>query len=125
MSEPDLTRLRTAVAAIEESRGQLEVAELAVRIGVGYRALYRLFAGRLGLSPKRFGEIVRYYHFVGGLLGGGPGNSAALLASPHGYYDQAHAARDFKRFTGVSAGTFRRIEHGIAQLMHTEPPPLR
>lgn len=121
---PTSTMLHTAVAAVEESRGQLTVAELAARLGLTYRALYRLFTRHLGVPPKRFGEVVRYYHFVGALLGNGSagrGDSAALLAGLHGYYDQAHAGRDFKRFTGVSPGTFRQIQHGIARLMHSEP----
>ena len=36
----------------------------------------------------------------------------------HGYYDQAHAARDFKRYTGVSASSFQAVQKGIAELMH-------
>ncbi|MEU4604263.1 DUF6597 domain-containing transcriptional factor [Kribbella sp. NPDC023972] len=54
---------------------------------------------------------------AGGLLGG-PSDAAATLAALHGYYDQAHAARDFKRYTGVSASSFREVQHGIAALMH-------
>jgi AraC-like DNA-binding protein len=41
-----------------------------------------------------------------------------MLASLHGYYDQAHAARDFKRYTGVSATSFLAVQNGIAALMH-------
>jgi AraC-like DNA-binding protein len=106
-----------AVRVIEEAHGSLSVAEVAAAVGTSYSTLYRVFAGATGLGPKQFGEIVRYYHFVGGLLGG-PADAQATLAALHGYYDQAHAARDFKRYTGVSASSFRAVEHGIAALMH-------
>ncbi len=106
-----------AVAVIEEARGSVSVAEVAAAVGVSYSTLYRVFVGTTGLGPKQFAEIVRYYHFVGGLLGG-PADAQATLAALHGYYDQAHAARDFKRYTGVSASSFQAVQKGIAELMH-------
>jgi AraC-like DNA-binding protein len=106
-----------AVAVIEESHGSGAVAELAAAVGASYSTLYRVFAGATGIGPKQFGEIVRYFRFVGGLLDG-PADAAALLAALYGYYDQAHAARDFKRYTGVSATSFRAVQNGIAALMH-------
>ncbi|WP_344216345.1 AraC family transcriptional regulator [Kribbella sancticallisti] len=106
-----------AVRVIEEARGSLPVAEVASAVGVSYSTLYRVFAGAIGLGPKQYGEIIRYFHFVGGLLGG-PADAQATLAALHGYYDQAHAARDFKRYTGVSATSFRAVQKGIAELMH-------
>ena len=106
-----------AVQVIEDARGSVSVAEVAAAVGVSYSSLYRVFAGATGVGPKQFGEIARYFHFVGGLLGG-PADAPSTLAALHGYYDQAHAARDFKRFTGVSATSFRAVQNGIAALMH-------
>jgi AraC-like DNA-binding protein len=109
--------VESAVRVIEEARGSLPVVEVAARVGASYSSLYRVFVAATGVGPKQFGEIVRYFHFVGGLLGG-PADAAATLAALHGYYDQAHAARDFKRYTGVSASSFRAVQNGIAVLMH-------
>ncbi len=106
-----------AVHAIDELRGQVAVAEVVRRCGTSYSTLYRLFRRSVGIGPKQYAEIIRYYHFVGGLLGG-PADAAATLSALHGYYDQAHAARDFKRYTGVSATTFLAVQNGIAALMH-------
>jgi AraC-like DNA-binding protein len=106
-----------AVQAIDELRGQVAVAEVVRRCGTSYSTLYRLFRRSVGIGPKQYAEIIRYYHFVGGLLGG-PADAAATLSALHGYYDQAHAARDFKRYTGVSATTFLAVQNGIAALMH-------
>jgi AraC-like DNA-binding protein len=106
-----------AVQAIDELRGQVAVAEVVRRCGTSYSTLYRLFRRSVGIGPKQYAEIIRYYHFVGGLLGG-PADAAATLSALHGYYDQAHAARDFKRYTGVSATTFLAVHNGIAALMH-------
>ena len=109
--------IATAVRVIDEARGSLTVADVAERSGTSYSTLYRLFRQTLGIGPKQYAEIVRYYHFVGGLLGG-PADAQATLSALHGYYDQAHAARDFKRYTGVSATSFLAVQNGIAALMH-------
>ncbi|MGW1342358.1 helix-turn-helix domain-containing protein [Kribbella sp. NPDC002412] len=120
--QPRLCPLQTdlvdrAVRLIDESRGGLPVATLAAELGTSYPTLHRVFSALTGVGPKKFSEIVRFFHFVGGLLGG-PSDAAATLAALHGYYDQAHAARDFKKYTGVSASSFRELENGIAALMH-------
>ncbi|MDX6280680.1 MAG: hypothetical protein QOH03_1751 [Kribbellaceae bacterium] len=109
--------LSQAVALLDDSGGSVVVADVAETVGVSYSSLYRVFAGGIGIGPKQFGEIVRYFRFVGGLLDG-PADATAVLAALHGYYDQAHAARDFKRYTGVSATSFRAVRNGIAALMH-------
>lgn len=106
-----------AVHVIDKSRGAVSVADVVAQTGVSYSSLYRTFVALTGVSPKQFSEVIRYFHFVGGLLGG-PADAAATLAALHGYYDQAHAARDFKRYTGVSATSFRAVQNGIAALMH-------
>lgn len=113
----DFVVIERAVQRIEESRGTLPVAELARALDVPYSTLHRRFRELVGVGPKQFGEIVRFFHFTGGLLDG-PADGTAMLAALHGYYDQAHAARDFKRYTGVSASSFRAVSNGIAALMH-------
>jgi AraC-like DNA-binding protein len=113
----DFAVAERAVRLIEESRGTLPVAELARTLDVPYSTLHRRFRELVGVGPKQFGEIVRFFHFTGGLLDG-PADGTAMLAALHGYYDQAHAARDFKRYTGVSASSFRAVSNGIAALMH-------
>ena len=106
-----------AVRVIDEARGRTTVADVARRSGTSYSTLYRVFRQNLGIGPKQYAEIVRYYLFVGGLLGG-PADAQATLSALYGYYDQAHAARDFKRYTGVSATSFLALQDGIAALMH-------
>lgn len=106
-----------AVRAVDELRGQVAVADVVRRCATSYSTLYRVFRKYVGIGPKQYAEIIRYYHFVGGLLGG-PADAAATLSALHGYYDQAHAARDFKRYTGVSATSFLAVQNGIAALMH-------
>jgi AraC-like DNA-binding protein len=114
---PRVTLVERAVRFIDENQGRVTVTETVAAAGTSYSTLYRGFVRTVGIGPKQYAEILRYYHFVGGLLGG-PADAAATVAALHGYYDQAHAARDFKRYTGVSATSFRAVQNGIAALMH-------
>ncbi|HEU4945690.1 MAG TPA: helix-turn-helix domain-containing protein, partial [Kribbella sp.] len=106
-----------AVRVIDVAFGGTAVGEVAEQTRTSYSTLYRVFRRSLGIGPKQYAEIIRYYHFVGGLLDG-PADAQATLSALHGYYDQAHAARDFKRYTGVSATSFLAVQNGIAALMH-------
>jgi AraC-like DNA-binding protein len=116
-----LSLLRALVAVVDEEQGRLRVADLARRLLLSQSSLYRLCSAFLGVGPKQFLEVSRYFHFVGGLLEASGGESTGLLARLHGYYDQAHATRRFKAFTGVSPGVFATTLNGIARLMHGQP----
>jgi AraC-like DNA-binding protein len=94
----------------------------AAAVGRSTTWLYRLHRSHLGIGPKQYCAIVRYFHFAGDLLAQHHGDSYALLAHLSGYYDQAHAVREFTRFTGASPTTFRRVHNGIARLMHAHDP---
>lgn len=112
-----LSLLRSTMDAVESKGGLIGVEALTEHLGISYDALYRLFRGYVGVPVKQFLSIMRFYHFSGELLKGGYG-SFALLASLQGYYDQAHATREFRRFTGISQTEFREHLNGIARLMH-------
>lgn len=120
-----LAALESAVDVVDKAGGQVTVAVLAAKLGTSSDSVYRLFRDHLGVGPKQFCEVTRYHRFAGGLLAAARGDSGALVASLHGYYDQAHASRDFRRFTGVTPTTFKRVHHGIAQLMHAAPEEQR
>jgi AraC-like DNA-binding protein len=60
---------------------------------------------------------MRYRAFTDALIAEGGGAPTTLLAGLAGYADQAHAARDFSRFTGMAASRFRDTHDGIAALM--------
>ena len=118
LPEAHLRTLEAMVALVDDDGGGGQVADLARRLHVSTSSLYRRCTTYLGVGPKRFMEVTRYYRFVGGLLHDAGGDTPGLLARLHGYYDQAHATRDFKAYTGVTPGTFATTLNGIARLMH-------
>lgn len=89
-----------AVALVQ--RGALDVGDLAAGLGLGRRALERLFRREVGLSPKLYARIERLQGVLAGLESGAPADGWARLARRHGYADQSHLIRDFRLLAGTT-----------------------
>jgi len=97
----DTARVDWAVARIESSGGTLDVGSLALELGHSHKHLIALFHDQVGIAPKRFANLVRFER----VMRAARANTAlrwAELAMTHGYSDQAHLAREMRRFTGVT-----------------------
>lgn len=75
---------------------------IAGRLSISERHLRNLFAGEVGLSPKRFARIAR----VRGVVASASRRQWAQLANDTGYYDQAHMITEFRAMMGVPPGAF-------------------
>lgn len=92
-------RLLTAMEAILEARGNINLQDLDV--GVSDRQLRRLFAYYFGESPKAFAKIIRFQN----ILNAKPSAQSlkeSKIFYDEGYYDQAHFIKEFKAFYGVT-----------------------
>ena len=114
----DLTRIASSTALIQKQEGVIKTTELAHRINISPSTLYRLFNRYIGISPEQFIGIVRYNHFVKSLTH--PGSESHILAALHGYYDEAHAAKDFKKYTGLSKKDFLNTYASLTRIMHAD-----
>jgi AraC-like DNA-binding protein len=80
-----------AVAVL--ARPEARVGDIAKRAGLSQRRLIELFTPAVGMTPKRFGRVLRFQRAIG------LARRAALdwtrIAQDCGYYDQAHLIRDF------------------------------
>lgn len=115
-SPPDET-LRAAIELIDAEPSEIQVHQLQTTLKVSASTLYRAFRQGVGLSPKQYIQVMRYRKFTDNLLEEAGGQPAALVAALAGYADQAHATREFTRFTGMTATAFRDTHDGIARLM--------
>lgn len=118
LPDASLQRLRAAISDMERAKDPDTLDRRVAELGISYDRLYREFKSRIGISPKAFAALARYQRLVGQLLATRPGDGLAQLALMQGYYDQAHANRDFRRFTGVTPTAFRQALSGIAKMMH-------
>lgn len=119
---PGRALAETAAALIDEDPAGVSVGGVSRALSVSSATLYRAFVRWVGVSPKAYMSIRRYDAFTSALLAQAEGDSRAMLAAAAGYADEAHAARDFRRHTGVSAAQFRERLDGIAALMFEGPP---
>jgi AraC-like DNA-binding protein len=66
---PELHLLGSTIDRIEQADGQVKVEELAQQLHMHYTTFYRLFKNYVGIGPKLYVDIVRYYTCVGSILG--------------------------------------------------------
>lgn len=86
--------------AVDLLAGGGRIAVVARTLGVSVRTLERRIAHDTGLPPKVLQRMIRFRRFYALCQAGGiSGSRAAQLA---GYYDQSHAERDFRGFTGTA-----------------------
>ena len=102
--DPEGELVNRLVAHVEGHRDVLRVAQLCEAFDLTERALQRLVARRLGLTPKWLISRRRLQE-AAERLRQDPG-SMSELAAVLGYADQAHFTRDFSRVTGTTPGRF-------------------
>jgi AraC-like DNA-binding protein len=106
-------RLRAAVE-LALADGRARPAAIAGAVGMSYRQLSRRFQEELGFGPKPLIRLGRFQRVLRVL--DRPGRHAlAAMAVRAGYYDQAHLARDFKLFAGVSPARYLREARELAR----------
>lgn len=87
-----LERINGILEIIEASQGNLPVKDLADRFGLSLSAFERYFKKTIGMTPKAYGNIVRFRVAVK-LLGDGD-------RLPDHFYDQSHFIKSCKKYTG-------------------------
>jgi AraC-like DNA-binding protein len=109
--DDDAVRVADLVYAVAKDRTIVKVDDLAARCGANTRALQRLFAKYVGVSPKWVIQRYRLHEAAEQLAAGGDVKQAALGLGL-GYSDQAHFVRDFKAVVGTSPAAYAK---GAAQ----------
>jgi len=97
-------------SAIQRSRGNLRVDQLADELGWSRKRLAVHARDAFGLTTKRLARIARFHHAID-LAGVGPRPDWAGIAIDCGYADQAHLVRDFTIFAGTSPERWRSREN--------------
>ncbi len=84
-----------------ETGGRAPVGAIAGETGFSQKHVIARFQEEIGLSPKVLGRVLRFGRAIR-LIRRGGGAGLAEIAQACGYYDQAHFARDFHAFAGVT-----------------------
>lgn len=105
-----------ATRQIERSGGRIAIGRLAAELGCSRKHLAAVFDEHVGLTPKLYASLVRFDRVIGQLKTA-PGQRWTELALAHGYADQAHLAREVRRFAGATPTAVRSA-------IDAEPPGL-
>ncbi|MDR1725097.1 MAG: helix-turn-helix domain-containing protein [Bacteroidales bacterium] len=97
--EYEFRRLHHVIETLVQRRGEVSVDEMASAACLSRRQFERVFAERIGASPKQYLKTVRFQRT---LYEKQRNNSLSMteLAIDCGYYDQAHFIADFKSICG-------------------------
>lgn len=74
-------------------------------IGYSQRHFNQLFAGEVGLTPKRFLRVRRFQRVIASIASQSSVDWADL-ALRSGYYDQSHFTHDFRGFCGLTPAAY-------------------
>ncbi|HEY8946313.1 MAG TPA: AraC family transcriptional regulator [Polyangiaceae bacterium] len=94
--------VRWAIERIDRSQGAIRIDALSSELGYSRKYLHAKFLDEVGIAPKRYAALRRFNQVVERLRAGNV-ESLARLAVETGYSDQAHLAREVRRFSGVSS----------------------
>lgn len=83
--------------------------ELARMAGRSVRAFERMFQGQLHLTPQRYLRRLRVRLACQALINSR--QPMIEIAVTHGFYDQSHFVREFRRETGLTPGEYRVRYH--------------
>ena len=104
------SRLLKVIAACDEAKGNISVAEMASVACLGERQFLRVFRTYVGVSPKQFIRLRRFHktlqHLQRDTAKGQPVD-LMQIALQHGYYDLSHMAMEFQQMGCISPSHFR------------------
>jgi AraC-like DNA-binding protein len=103
-----------AVQHIMQHEGMLSVESLLRMLPVNERTLERKFKLHIGITPKRFMDVVRLNASAKRMQR--MNESAALtgIAYESGYFDQAHFTKEFKKYTGITPQQYHEQARPLA-----------
>ncbi len=91
-----------------------------VRAPSEQRALQRLFADRVGVSPRLLRSIFRFRRIFDHAAHPTEALNWLEAGLEAGYFDQPQMARDFRRFLGCTATDWAREQHELARVIASQ-----
>ena len=103
-----------AVQHILMHEGMLTVESLLQTLSVTERTLERKFKLHIGITPKRFSDIVRLNISAKRMQQVKAGRQLTGIAYESGYFDQAHFIKEFKKYTGITPHQYQAQARPLA-----------
>lgn len=102
---PYFATVRSALDLLRVGSYGTPVGELCTRLGLSNRHLIKQFRHTVGLAPKTYARVGRFQRVIDALRGQAE-PQWARLAAEHGFADQSHLIREFRRLALVTPEQF-------------------
>lgn len=106
--------IQTSLIFIANNQGAITIQQLVKHTGYSERHIERAFGESIGLSPKKFGSIVKLHHFLKLLRNKSELDTLTGLSCEAGYSDQPHLIKDFRKYTGVTPKEYLQKTNRLA-----------
>ncbi len=111
---PNHTLLSSVLQHIVYHKGLVTVEQLVQYSGYTERHVERIFAEQIGMSPKKFGNIVQLHSFLKLLRHKTEETNLTTISHQSGYFDQSHLIRTFKKYTGITPSEYLNSTNKLA-----------
>jgi len=109
--------LQHSTSLIMESCGDITIKAVTAEVGCSARYLQKLFKKGLGLTPKKFADIIRLRSIVDKIAAGGNGKSDFTgIAISNRFYDQAHFTNAFQAMFKTTPKRFDRKAYFLSYI---------
>ncbi|MBB5638735.1 AraC-like DNA-binding protein [Pedobacter cryoconitis] len=106
--------ITASINYITQHKGLIPIKSLLEFTGLHERKLERNFMETIGISPKRFSNIIKLHVFLKQLRDRADQTNLTCLGYEAGYYDQPHLIREFKKYTGLTPGQYSSLSNPLA-----------
>lgn len=104
---PNASLINETLSFVVKNKGLVSSSQLIKFTGYTERHIERKFVESVGITPKKFSNIVRLHIFLKELKNN-PHNNLTQTAYEAGYADQSHLIREFKKITGMTPKMYQR-----------------
>lgn len=97
-----------------KNKGSVTSKDLERFTGYSERHLERKFEHYMGLTPKKYGRIIRLHYSIDLMKKNTLTETIAGLSYAAGYTDQSHLIKDFKANIGLTPNQYQKTENKLA-----------
>jgi AraC-like DNA-binding protein len=108
-------RFQKIFRALKLSENTMQISNFCRQNNIGIRNLERMYNKYVGVPANTYGTLNRFHSSLNRLLYK-DFSKLSDLAYDHGYSDQMHFIKDFKRFTGSTPTDFVKKNNSILQI---------
>ena len=105
--------IEASVKFITGNRGMVCSQQLEKFTGYTERHTERAFIQFIGSTPKNFSNIIRLHYFIR-CLNSAPDENLTAIGYGAGYADQSHLIKEFKKYTGITPGSYLHHTHKLS-----------